>query len=71
MIALLLIVQVFVHWGDAISVAPTWVTSPLVKAGQGNVIITKTGNNTTPGMTMPFSSAFAAPPHLGYGIINY
>ena len=71
MLVLLLVFRVFVHVGTAISVAPTWVTSSLVKADQYNLIATKTGNNITPSVTMTFSSAFTAPPHLGYGIINY
>lgn len=39
----------------ALSVAPTWVISPLV---QYNLIATKTGNNTTPSATMTFFISF-------------
>ena len=71
MIIVLLVFQALVHWGSAASVAPTWVTSSLVKASQFNVINTLTGSTATPAATMAFSSAFSAPPNLGYGIINY
>jgi hypothetical protein len=42
MIALLLVFQALLTATDGISVAPTWVTSPFVKAAQVNVIRTMT-----------------------------
>lgn len=73
--ALLLLVQTLVLLVDKsspITVAPTWMSSPFVKAGQNNLINNvKTGNTSTPQATMTFSSAYSSPPHLAYGIINY
>ena len=72
MFVLLVVIQTILHWGAAVSVAPTWVTSSLVKAGQFNVINNVlSGRSATPAATMTFSSAFSALPNLGYGIINY
>lgn len=53
-------------------VAPTWVTSPFVKADWKKIISTKTGNTSTPTGSLTFSApAFTAIPNLGYGISNY
>ena len=71
MIAILLCFQVLIQWVTAATVAPTWVTSSFVKAGQGNLInYVLTGKSASPTATMTFSSAFSAVPNLGYGIIN-
>lgn len=72
--ALLLLLQLGLLLREALmlQVAPTWVTSPLVRADQFNVINNvMTGNKTTPTATMTFSSSFTQVPNLAYGTINY
>lgn len=61
---------------SVIQVAPTWITSSYVQASakriiDGDVTGVKTGNTATPTATVPFITAFAAVPNLGYGISNY
>ena len=53
------------------TVQPTWITSPLVRAGNKNVISTLTGNNVTPTFTFTFSSPLPGVPYLGYKIKAY
>lgn len=53
------------------TVQPTWITSPLVRAGNRNIISTLTGNNVTPTFTFTFSSPLPGVPYLGYGIKAY
>lgn len=53
------------------TVAPTWITSNLVRAGNNNVIHTLTGNSSTPTYTFIFSSSLSGIPYLGYGIKSY
>lgn len=51
---------------------PTWITSSYVQADSAKLINgIKTGNSTTPTMTMTFVTAFGRIPNLGYGIIRY
>jgi hypothetical protein len=73
MIISLVFVQVIVQQVMTASVAPTWVTNSLVKAGQGNLVngVKTSSNSIPPTATMTFSSAFSALPNLGYGIMNY
>lgn len=53
----------------AFTVAPTWITSPFVKADWKKIISTKTGNTSTPTGKLTFSApAFATVPNLGYGV---
>lgn len=55
-----------------ITLPPTWITSPYLKAGSYDVIKTLTGNSSTPTATMPFSApAFTTIPNLGYGCTAY
>lgn len=68
---LILIALIQIPHTFTIQVPPTWVTSPLVKAAQFNVINTLTGSSATPTATMTFTSAFSMVPNLAYGIINY
>lgn len=53
------------------TVRPTWVTSNLVRAGNKNIITTRTGNNLTPTYVFLFSSSLSATPYLGYGVKRY
>jgi hypothetical protein len=72
---LLLILSLFaflVKLGNTIQVAPTWVTSPYVQAASAKLINgVRTGNTSTPIVTMTFATAFTVVPNLGYGIIRY
>lgn len=57
-------------------VAPTWITSPYIQAASkkiidGDLCTCKTGNTSTPTATMTFTTAFSAPPNLGFGVTNY
>ena len=53
------------------TVRPTWITSNLVRAGNKNIITTRTGNNLTPTYVFLFSSSLSATPYLGYGVKRY
>lgn len=55
---------------------PTWITSSYLQAASkrvydGDATGTTVGNTQTPTATIPFPTAFAAIPNLGYGISNY
>lgn len=69
----LLFIQVIVQQAMGASVAPTWVTSSLVKAGQGNLVngVEINSLSVPPTATMTFSGSFSALPNIGYGIMNY
>ena len=55
-----------------ISVPPTWLTSPFLRAGYENVITSITGSNVpSTSYIFTFSSALPGIPNLAYGIKNY
>lgn len=61
-----------INIANTIQVVPTWITSSYVQADSAKLINgIKTGNSTTPTMTMTFVTAFGTIPNLGYGIIRY
>lgn len=53
------------------SVAPTWITSNYMRAGNQDVIATLTGSAIDPIHTFTFSSALPGVPNLAYGIKRY
>ena len=53
------------------SVAPVWITSPFMRAGNRDVIATLTGASVDPIYTFTFSSALPGIPNLAYGIRSY
>jgi hypothetical protein len=65
------IVLFFIETTSYTATSPTWLTSAYFRAGNENVIIKKTGNNTTPTYTFTFSSALSGTPNLAYGVKNY
>lgn len=56
---------------EVVQYAPIWITSPYLKAGTSHIITTITDSTQTPTATIPFSSAFADIPNLGYGASTY
>jgi hypothetical protein len=57
-------------------VPPTWQTSSYVQAGSFKVVDYVTcscsvGNTSTPTASTSFTTAFGAPPNLGYGVSGY
>lgn len=54
------------------TVQPTWITSDLVRAGNENIVTTRTGAlNIVPTYTFIFSRNLSATPYLGYGVKRY
>lgn len=53
------------------SVAPLWLTSNFMRAGNRNVISSATGNAVDPIFTFTFSSPLPGVPNLAYGIGKY
>jgi hypothetical protein len=72
MLPILILIHVFASQICCLyTVEPTWITSPLVRAGNRNIISTLTGNASTPTFTFTFSSPLPGVPYLGYGIKAY
>ena len=68
-----LLLLVFVLWQATayLTQAPVWLTSPLFRAGNNEVINTFTGSGTNPQYTFHFSSSLSGIPSLAYGIKGY
>lgn len=63
-----------IYLAFSIQVAPTWVTSTLIKSGTQIVINNiLTGNSSSPSLTatMTFSTAFSAAPQICFGLTRY
>jgi hypothetical protein len=53
------------------SVGPMWLTSSYMRAGNQDVISTKTGSSVDPIYVFTFSSPLPGVPNLAYGIRGY
>ena len=51
--------------------SPVWLTSPLFRAGNNEVISSFTGSGTNPQYTFMFSSSLSGMPSLAYGVKGY
>ena len=74
MILHVLLLCQFAHQAAAIfTTPPIWITSNYVRAGNENVIATRTNETASPvpSHTFTFSSPLNGTPHLGYGIKAY
>lgn len=69
---LLFLLFIFPQFTNAeTSVAPIWLTSNYMRAGNENVIKELTGEAIDPIYTFTFSSALPGIPNLAYGIRRY
>ena len=68
---LLFLVSVSFSQATISTANPTWITSPLFRAGYQLVISSFTGSGTQPQFTFTFSSSMQGIPSLAYGIKNY
>ena len=69
---LIFLLSIFPYFINAeTSVAPIWLTSNYMRAGNENVIKELTGEAIDPIYTFTFSSALPGIPNLAYGIRRY